>query len=258
MSLSDIWRIVRGPNDLVPFWVERRFDSPLATAGGPDADGNDAVSAVTLRTRFRTDIGTNTTLTDDQGRVWSVQEVLEVGRRRWLDMSCATYALEAGDVIPDPTPTGDPSPPGFTPPSGWGIMQGDDAVSTVQIASVSTHDSHGGQQGIFWQGRFAAIENVTGTVDPAQLDPVTTGIEPSIAAKLPADRGGFIVVWNPAADGTDWRDYNYLEVTGHTAVLQGGYLRRTIQTRANFPIFIGDEFVLLNQTEYTTCFGDVF
>ena len=118
MALSEVWTWQRTPNTTVPVWAERRLNSPLATVGAL-LDGQDPISTVTVRMRYRRDITSGSTLVGPDGRLWRVSETLEIGRRRFLDLACSTYPLAR--IIPDVTPDPEPPTPGYVAPAGWTI-----------------------------------------------------------------------------------------------------------------------------------------
>lgn len=71
------------------------------------------LSTVVLRTRYRDDVFAGVTLLRDRdNRIWHVNEVAEVGRRKWLDISASTYDIPNDG--PRVVPVG-----GFVPPAGW-------------------------------------------------------------------------------------------------------------------------------------------
>ena len=72
------------------------FGSGLATIGQQIDQGGvlyAPLSTVVLRVRYRTDINTESRWEDEQGRYWRTNEILEVSRRRFLDVSISTYDL---------------------------------------------------------------------------------------------------------------------------------------------------------------------
>lgn len=98
-SLDRIYRVfptgIGSPESL---WASHTFGSGLATVGQQiDQAGvlYAPLSTVVLRVRYRTDINTNSRWQDEDGRYWRTNEILEVARRRWLDVSISTYDLPA-------------------------------------------------------------------------------------------------------------------------------------------------------------------
>ena len=98
-------------------WAQHRPDSPIAALARPLAiEGDDASAAesraVTLRIRYRGDVGINTLLRDSDGATWIVVQTHEFKRNRWLDINIATYRQPAtADVIPPPVDA--------VAPAGW-------------------------------------------------------------------------------------------------------------------------------------------
>lgn len=118
MALSEIWSIVR-QGSIEPIWVEPRLDSALSTVGESIHLQSGAIlralSTVTLRVRWRADVGVNDIWRDPLRRPWYVNEVLDVGRRRYLDVGLSTY----GEV--SATISTVPQSPDFTPPAAWNM-----------------------------------------------------------------------------------------------------------------------------------------
>lgn len=114
-TLDRIYRLFPGGASGVfaDVWVTPTLSGALATVGEQVDDGGiiyAPLSTVTIRTRYRTDVSQRSRWRDETGRVWRTNEIAEVGRRQWLDVSLSTYD------IPAPVEDGDPS---FVPPTGW-------------------------------------------------------------------------------------------------------------------------------------------
>ncbi|MCY4057614.1 MAG: hypothetical protein OXG44_06405 [Gammaproteobacteria bacterium] len=146
MGLNRLWRLHRGGiADIqagrapVGVWVERRDDSSLNTLGPvvqTQSQELRAVSSMTVRMRFRRDVTLASVFTDDTDRDWSVNEILPVERRRWLDVGLSRY--EVAPDIPAIIPS-DPAPSGFVAPDGWGVVNAEGAaVQTLQVTDVWT------------------------------------------------------------------------------------------------------------------------
>ena len=130
-------RIFTLPNG-TDMWGARMLTSPLATVGASIVTAQGRIrpsQTVTIRVRFREDIETNTVITDEQGRNWFVAEVLEIGRRRFLDVGMSFYA-----PIAVPTDTPDPNPPAptdpWTPPAYWGMTFDGDPIRSLEIDTI--------------------------------------------------------------------------------------------------------------------------
>ena len=113
-------------NPAETIWGKQLPSPALATVAEPLEEGGRVyrpASAMTVRMRYRTDIGTHARLIDQEGRVWRYMESAEVGRRHWLDVSLVTYGLpepsRAHSVAP-PVPAAEhPGDPAWVPPPGW-------------------------------------------------------------------------------------------------------------------------------------------
>ena len=114
MALDRMYRVLPdGPM----IWAQHRPDSPIAVLARPLAiegdTGQPAESrAVTLRVRFRGDIGINTLLLDTEGATWIVTQTHEAQRNRWLDVNLSTYRQPATAELVR-------ARPGMVAPAGW-------------------------------------------------------------------------------------------------------------------------------------------
>ncbi len=133
MALDRIYRI----GD-TPVWAGVRSDSPLATVGETlvldDGSTVTALSTQTIRMRWRSDIEVNTVIRDSDNRRWFVNEILEIGRRQWLDVGISTYdsaTVTATGQIPQQDSN-------FVAPTGWGLTVRSQAAPyhNLQIATV--------------------------------------------------------------------------------------------------------------------------
>ena len=119
-SLDRIYRLwPTGVGAAQTVWASHTFGSGLATVGQQiDLAGvlYAPLSTVVLRIRWRNDITTDTRWEDEDGRYWRTNEILEVGRRRFLDVSISTYDL------PDTTPAALLAWPEGQQPVGWHIQ----------------------------------------------------------------------------------------------------------------------------------------
>jgi len=144
MALDRVWTLLStGQDDSTPerLWVRHANTSPLAGIGTArlfeDAETGDTVSispvsTVTIRMRYRRDVSLVSVFRDPDGRSWFVNEMLEIGRRRWLDVSITTYedATSALPMIPSRT---------FNPPTGWGLVDEDNnAIGDLRIENNGT------------------------------------------------------------------------------------------------------------------------
>ena len=166
MALNEIWTVVHAVNSFTPLWADpRRLDSPLATVGQPrDFDGilTEPESTITLRTRYRPDIRVGAALVGPDERIWYVNELLEVGRHKYLDLGLSTYLQETSTIQP-PDPA-DPLnavesrkwPASFTPPENWPFLAGGEPLEELVIQTVTEHDLYRRQ------GLFVPIADLTG------------------------------------------------------------------------------------------------
>ena len=252
MALSEIWKLVATPNDVRPLWAERRTNSPLVSVGPPDADGNSPLSTVTLRTRYREDITTTVTIESPDGRRWVVSELLEVGRRKYLDLALSTYApgTVVTPTIPDPTPTDPEQPADFVPPDGWGIVADGAPVSVLTIASAEPAVI----QPIYrWDGTFDDITGASGMITTADLEP-----DPAVHATMAGYvlRTGSVCRWLPfnSSGNPDWRGFLSLTVTDQTTALMDGYNMAFAVSRTAHPMFVGDEIRIFTRDEWRAWF----
>lgn len=157
-------------------WAENRLDSPLVSLPLDRAvDGLTIVrSTITLRTRFREDVDINDRFRGQDGRVWHVNELSELGRRRWLDVSVTNY--QADGYVPPVDPPVDPTDPTDMQPAGarvilpadaqkgWGVLYPNgNSVSRVTVATA-IQEVFGGGSLVIHYGTFATIEGVTGAL----------------------------------------------------------------------------------------------
>ena len=133
MSLDRIYTLRPGTADEKTLWAEHRADSGLVTVSQPHETplGTfvQAESEVTLRIRYREDLGANAELSGPDGRFWYVQSWQEVGRKRFTEVALATFGSRlvftipgGGDIDPDPVDPVDPvdpPAPDTDPESRW-------------------------------------------------------------------------------------------------------------------------------------------
>ena len=159
MALDRIYDLhVDGGENSETIWVGHSVTSGLANIGEPVDQGGvlyQPRSSIVVRVRWRDDIQPHVTrLVDSQGRVWRVGETLEIGRRRWLDVSLSTYDL------PGEQPVTDPEDVSFVPPEGWflqwrrsgGTGKHDTSgiyVSSLTVNLASVDDFTGADTSIF-------------------------------------------------------------------------------------------------------------
>ncbi len=240
MALSDIWRIVVTADTLRPIWAERRFDSPLATAGGGQRFGVQPESTVTLRTRYRTDIDTTSALEGPDGRLWFAHETLEVGRRKWLDIGLSTYP---GIVtVPDDSGTSTD----FDPPAGWGLMAGGNPVSSLDVATAT----YG--RGRFWSGTFSAVAGAAGTIGSALQGSLFYGSSHyAMAGRLTRTRNIVTFVFTDASDYTMFGSLRVYPATGYGAIGTNGLGLGLPLTSAEYFLSAGEQIDLAAQDEWT-------
>ena len=122
MALDRIWRLYpAGSGSSLTLWAGQSFTSGLAVIGQQVDQGGvlySPLSTVVLRIRWRADVSIESRLVDSRGRVWRVNEVEEVGRFQWIDVSVSTYDLPGEATSPDNQPGDD----AFIPPSGWRLQ----------------------------------------------------------------------------------------------------------------------------------------
>ena len=95
------------PDDTsVQVWVDLDRADAAVTPFILSTAGEVPVSARTARLRWRPGVSTRSTLTDSEGNVWAVQDLREIGRRKWIDLSIATVDVQSGlDVQPTAAPS---------------------------------------------------------------------------------------------------------------------------------------------------------
>lgn len=99
--LNERWELRSGfGDDLVIVWGARPSISDVPVVE-PRLDGSDEVALLNrvLRIRWRDDLSVNASLTDDLGRKWVVTRVLEVGRRRFLDIAISHIARSGAIAV---------------------------------------------------------------------------------------------------------------------------------------------------------------
>ena len=166
MSLDRIYTLRPGTADEKTLWAEHRADSGLVTVSQPHETplGTfvQAESEVTLRIRYREDLGANAELSGPDGRFWYVQSWQEVGRKRFTEVALATYGARlvftipgGGDIDPDPDPVDpvdppgpvDPDPVGWVAPPGYNLRDGNgDLIEEfVLVFTSNTGNGRGGE-----------------------------------------------------------------------------------------------------------------
>ena len=149
MALDRIYDLFpTGMGTPISVWAGHSFTSGLATVGQQIDQGGvlyAPLSTNVIRIRWRDDISIESRWRDARGRIWRTNEVEEVGRFQWLDVSVSTYDLPGEAVAPDNLP-GDPD---FVPPAGWRLQFRSGAgvrnvydppryVNTMRVGAVST------------------------------------------------------------------------------------------------------------------------
>ena len=96
MALDRIWTLFDSETNAAanaggePVWLQFAPVSSLVSLPsvlGPRVP----LQTVTVRMRYRSDLSLASVLKDQEGNDWFVQQILEVGRRKWLDVSVLTY-----------------------------------------------------------------------------------------------------------------------------------------------------------------------
>ena len=171
-------------------WAEHSLRSPLVAIGATLRDQNDLPvepeQTVTLRTRHRTDLNVSGVLTDRDGRVWVINELLELGRRKWLDISCSHYG---GSVLVDgETPVDPVIPPvaDHTPQARWGFQV--DGVPVQSVTAETTTD-----RVYRWEGEWDDT-GWTGDYTDAPH-----GVNARVFGQLPSSAGSNLVSWRQFA-----------------------------------------------------------
>ncbi len=159
-TLDRIYRLADGTS----FWGSPLLGSPLATVGPaiptPAGGRLRPTQTVTIRARWRNDVGVDTQIMDAEDRVWFANEVLEIGRRRWLDVGMSHYT---STVPPSDEPDPDPPPPTdpFTPPASWNFTLDGTPIRSLELATVAV------QSAIRFEGTFALpAGEYAGDLDP--------------------------------------------------------------------------------------------
>ena len=111
--LDRIYRLI-DPTTHLPaaaFWCGRAPASAIVTVGeAVDVVGGGSLlyptTTETIRLRYRADLRYRSAVVDSEGRVWWVNEVGEVGRKRWLDAGVTFYGdrldAESGEAPSSP------------------------------------------------------------------------------------------------------------------------------------------------------------
>lgn len=130
MALDRVWTLHREDGTRVPVWGRVMLSSPLATVPPANDLGGGVVpplSTVTVRMRYQAlaDVTVDSLVVDDAGGAWFVNETLEVGRRKWLDVGMSTYPPDVR-----PMPYTDVQP-------GWTLRVLDSYVRYLELANTS-------------------------------------------------------------------------------------------------------------------------
>lgn len=144
MALDRIWqlRIDGFISALEPVWLGLESQSHLAGVGESDTTGLRPLETVTVRMRWRPDLSLATVFHDPDLRPWYVNEVLEVGRRHWLDVSLSRYSFRP--VFQTNIPE-ERTVPDSTPPDGWTLVDGQgDPVRVVRVEDAIFAQRQGG------------------------------------------------------------------------------------------------------------------
>ena len=136
MAFDRVWELRPAaaglPDDTsVGVWVDLDRGDAAVTPFILSTAGEVPVSARTARLRWRPGVSTRSTLTDSEGNVWAVQDLREIGRRKWIDLSIVTVDVQSGlDVRPTAAP------------SSWQLRDGTGAavlhMTPEQIAIIYT------------------------------------------------------------------------------------------------------------------------
>lgn len=153
MALDRVYSIL--PNGPM-IWARHQPDSPISALARPLPIEGDTGSyaesrAVTLRIRYRHDIGPNTLLRDVDGATWIVTQTHEYQRNRWLDVNVSTYRAPATAAFAAPGP-------GRAVPAGWGFNVGGQPWINLEIDTIAATNSQDRR------GTFALPEGLAGGV----------------------------------------------------------------------------------------------
>ena len=136
MAFDYIWQITpnsAGAPDNVrhDVWVDLdRGDSQTVAFGL--ASGEVPVKSRTARLRWRPGVSTRSVLRSPDGNLWAVQDVREVGRRRFIDLSVTTVDVQTGIDTPQVA----------SPDPNWKLVDASgDAIQSVPASRLArNHD----------------------------------------------------------------------------------------------------------------------
>lgn len=127
----------------VQVWAERVTRTNLVALGDVsayDVTNLIAESSVTLRMRWRSDVTLRSVLADGEGRVWLLERIGEVGRRRYLEVAASAFIGLTGareEALGQWPHTTDP----YTAPAGWSLVDGTNPVQNIVIRQWRLNES---------------------------------------------------------------------------------------------------------------------
>lgn len=127
----------------VRLWAQREPRSRVVATGPSglyDFSQSVARETAVFRIRWRAGVTLRSVLNDDEGNVWFLESLGEVGRRRFIDLACTTYDGVAAGA------TGAGRWPFLTTPytaqSNWGVVDSDnEPVQNVTILQLLPPES---------------------------------------------------------------------------------------------------------------------
>lgn len=166
-------------------WARRQLRSELISTGQTgfyNTDNLIARESVIFRMRYVRDLTLRTVLVSQEGDVYLLESIAEVGRNRFLDVACTTYqGLTAADDVTRWPYITDP----YTAPAGWGLVKDGAPVQNIVIYRWETPSggnpfrpeytdpTQSNRQGS-WSAQFrAANDGYSGTIIETAIATVT-------------------------------------------------------------------------------------
>ena len=144
MALDRVWKLYRhGLADRSPVevWLSPVQGSPIIDGSPvvvyatPDTEAPRILETTVVRTRWRDDIDLDSVFSDSSGNIWTVKRVLELGRRRWLDVEIESHEDVPVIITPEPPVTDDYAPQvGYTLRNGH--ARGNPYVQNLVVDSI--------------------------------------------------------------------------------------------------------------------------
>lgn len=235
-----------GTGVVVGVAAQQTLAGPLNTIGDQveGADGNVylPLSTITIRVRFRQDVSQRSLWVGPDGRTWRTNEVLKVGRDRYLDVSLSTYD------VPDATFEA-PGDPDYEPPTGWLLQyRRPDATATDAVYDPPRFVDQLEVRDIYPLNTYRGTVLCFSVTVPPGGFAVAAGVNEFLVRSSDANEVDNLDVWVPAYSrrlGPASRDFVGFQAASDGSAVVGG---NDLSAGAEFPLAQNTGFIALRRS----------